>query len=221
MTITIDGPTASGKSSVGRMLAKELGYYYIYSGLLYRALAYNLIHKYGYTEHTIDQPDFEYVKASIKQMRYVYSSKGQEHIFLNEKEITYYLKDAMIDQAASIVSTNTFVRDQIDSWQRAIAHDHAVVIDGRDAGTVVFPHADYKFFLTARSQVRAERWRAQQKKCGNDVEFDEALDFITLRDERDSNREHAPLKLASGGIPIDNSDIGLKETLIKLINKIR
>ena len=221
MIITIDGPTASGKSSLGRLLAKELEYYYIYSGLLYRALAYQLMNEYGYTQQNINQPNHQQVQDIIAHMRYEYSPEGREHIFFDDEDITSFLKEGEMDQMASIVSTNKFVREQIYEWQRTIANDHDVVIDGRDAGTVVFPDAQFKFFLTARPQIRAERWRTQQKKQHNDIGFDEALDFITVRDERDSTREHAPLKLAQDGILVDNSDIDLKDTLERILKHIK
>lgn len=220
MIITIDGPTASGKSTIGRILAHRLGYYYIYSGLLYRALAYQLHREYGYTQATVGQPDHQLVQKIIQFMEYTYCGDGNEKIFFEGEDITPYLKQGEIDQMASIVSTNHFVRGCIDAWQRSIADHHNVVIDGRDAGTVVFPHANYKFFLTARPQIRAERWRSQQKKQGNIVDFDHALDFITVRDERDSNRPNAPLKLAAGGIQIDNSDIDLQETLNAMLEHL-
>lgn len=220
MIITIDGPTASGKSTIGRILAHKLGYYYIYSGLLYRALAYQLSKEYGYTQATVASPDHQLVQKIIERMEYIYCCDGYERIYFAGDDITPYLKQGEIDQMASIVSTNQFVRGCIDAWQRAIADHHNVVIDGRDAGTVVFPHADYKFFLTARPQIRAERWRSQQKKQGNIVDFDHALDFITVRDERDSNRANAPLKLATGGIQIDNSDIDLQETLDTMLEHL-
>jgi len=222
MIITIDGPTASGKSTVGRILAHKLDYYYIYSGLLYRALAYELNRQgYGYGQKDITNPDYELVEKNIKQMRYIYCCQVNERIFFGQEEITPYLKQGGIDQLASLVSINPFVRSCIDAWQHAIAQDHDVVVDGRDAGTVVFPHADYKFFLTARPQIRAERWRAQQNKQGNQYDFDYAFDFIKMRDERDSQRKNAPLKLASDGILLDNSDIDLHETLEKIFDCLK
>lgn len=215
MIITIDGPTASGKSAIGRMLAQKLNYYYLYSGLLFRALAYELLNQ-GYTFETINNPDIELVKKLIASMRYEYQN-GREQILYNNVDITSHLKQPDIDQGASIMSTNKKVRELIDQWQMNIADDHDVVVEGRDAGTVVFPHAAFKFFLTADPNVRAKRWQQQQLKKGNDIPFDEALAFITKRDVRDSTREHAPLKKAEGAIEIDNSDLSLEGTIKTII----
>ena len=218
MIITIDGPTASGKSTIGRLIAQHFGYYYIYSGLLYRALAYDLKNRYGYTSETINKPDPVQIAESIARMQYTYSSSQNEQILFDTIDITPFLKDHDIDQLASLVSMNQSVREAINEWQHMIADDHDLVVDGRDAGTIVFPDADYKFYLTARPQIRAERWRSQQKKRGNVIDFDQALDFIMIRDERDSNREHAPMQVAKNGIVIDNSDLDVKETIQKIIH---
>lgn len=222
MIITIDGPTASGKSTAARSIAKKLGYYYLYTGLLYRALAYLLMHHYSYTLDTIANPDLTQADLLLDPHRfnYRYSSQDGEQIFFDTINITDYLKGDVIGQAASILSTNPAIRERLNGLQRAIAHEQNVVIDGRDSGSVVFPHADKKFFLTAGEQVRAERWRTLQRKRGINCSFNEALDFIHTRDERDSNRSIAPLKIPEGAVVIDNSDLSSQETIEQILMRL-
>ena len=218
MIITIDGPTASGKSTAGRLLAKELNYYYLYTGLLYRALAYLLMNEQGYTLETIAHPDMNVVDQILKQLIYRYDASNRERIFFDKKDITPYLKGDRVGQAASIVSTNPEVRDRLNILQRAIADDHDVVIDGRDSGSVVFPKADVKFFLTASEDVRALRWKAQQEKRGENVTLQEAQEFVKSRDHRDTTRKTAPLTIPQGAQVIDNSNMSIGETLAKIKN---
>ena len=223
MIITIDGPTASGKSSAGRVVAKELGYYYLYTGLLYRGLAYLLMKDFGYNLESIAHPDMQKVDELLdpKKFTYRYDARDRERIFFNGSDITSYLKGDVIGQAASILSTNPEVRERLNILQRKIANDHNVVIDGRDAGSVVFPHATKKFFLTASEQERADRWRELQRKRGITVSFDDALNFIQTRDARDSGRAIAPLTIPEGAQVIDNSDMDLGETSKKIIEEVR
>ncbi len=220
MIITIDGPTASGKSTAGRLLAKELNYYYLYTGLLYRALAYLLMNEHGYTLETIAQSDIQIVDQLLdrKRLVYRYDASDRERIFFEKKDITPYLKGDRVGQAASIVSTNPEVRDRLNILQRAIADDHDVVIDGRDAGSVVFPNAAVKFFLTAAEDERALRWKAQQEKREVYVTLQEAKEFVSSRDHRDATRKTAPLTIPEGAHIIDNSDMGIGETLAKIKN---
>lgn len=221
MIVTIDGPTASGKSTVGRLLAKELGAYYLYTGLLYRALAYQLL-KNGYTLATIASPDLDLVKQILdtQKFEYRYDPENQERIFFNKEDITPQLKDKSMDQAASILSTNQQVRELLNSLQREIAKKNSIVIDGRDSGSIVFPHADYKFFLTASDQVRAERWLAMQKERGNNMPFDQALAYIQERDKRDASREHAPLCVPKEARVVDCTKLNVASVVLKIYSEI-
>ncbi len=214
MIITLDGPTASGKSTAARLLAHRLGFFYLSSGLLYRALAYILLRDYEYTLATIADPAIDTVKQILdpKRYKYLYDVEHNERIFFDEVNITCQLQDDRIGQGASIVSTNQQVRISIDEMQRTLAKDHNIVIDGRDAGSVVFPHAAHKFFLTASEAVRAQRWYERQKKQGDDVTIDEAYRFIRMRDARDTQRAHAPLIIPAGAHVIDSSHLSLDAT---------
>lgn len=219
MIITIDGPTASGKSSVGRELAKRLRFYYVYSGLLYRALAYLLINKKAYKQEQLKNPSAEDIAQMLdpKHFVYRYDDQEQERIFFDVQDITPFLKDSFIDQTASIVSTNEHVRSQMRDIQRIIARSYDLVVDGRDAGSVVFPDAEYKFYLTASPDVRAERWRLQQLKLGEKFTNQQARAQIEERDKRDKTRDIAPLIIPDNAIVVDNSSLTIQETVNKML----
>lgn len=221
MIITIDGPTASGKSSVSRNLAEKLNAYYLYTGLLYRALAYILITQEKLTLDTITQPSMELVEKIVAQFVYRYSPQTQEQIFYHEKDITPFLKDPLIDQAASILSTNSAVRERLNELQRTIAQGRSMVIDGRDSGSVVFPHADFKFFLSADQAVRAERWYRQQLARGKQVTLEQATEEIATRDARDTQRKHAPLVIPKDAYMLDNSTMNVAQTVDALLEIIQ
>jgi cytidylate kinase len=222
MIITIDGPVASGKSTAGRIVAQKLGYYYLYSGLLYRALGYLLVHRCGYTMDTIINVRVEDIAYCLDAQKFVYQydEHSQEHIVFENEDITQHLKDSFIDKIASIVSVNEQVRKSITVIQRSIASQHNIIIDGRDVGSVVFPQAEFKFFLTAPVLVRAERWRKDQEKYGNHLPIDQAMTLITDRDNRDKNREIAPLIIPNDAIVIDTSELSIQQTVEKMMQHI-
>lgn len=224
MIITMDGPVASGKSTIARIIAHRLGYYYLNSGLLYRALSYVLITMRGYTLETLDQLKQEDIDYCFDTARfsYRYDEQNNERIFFDNQDITPYLKDRIIDQVASIISVNAQVRDAITHIQHRIADDHNIVTDGRDVGSVVFPYADYKFFITASLEVRAQRWQKdQQEKYGNYFSLEKSIAIITDRDERDKTRIIAPLRVPAGGVVVDTSDMTIEQTIAKMFGYIR
>src|SRR5262249_8828971 len=144
----------------------------------------------------------------------------QERVFFENLDITRFLKDNIIDSAASLVSTNPKVRELLCDFQRRLADKHNVVVDGRDTGSVVFPNADHKFFLTADSEVRALRWQLQQRKKGLSVSHFDATEIITERDKRDSERAIAPLVVPKGATIIDNSKIDAYQTADEMMRAI-
>ena len=222
-SITIDGPVASGKSTIARMLAKNLGYYYVYSGALYRALAYLLIHTKGYSHEQLHHPEMSDVLECLNPMRfqYTYDPESQERVFFDAYDITPFLKESSIDQGASIVSTNPQVRDEINKLIRLIAQKSDVVVDGRDAGTVIFPDASKKFYLTASLDVRARRWQDVQKKLGNVYTHEQALQLLSERDQRDQGRKIAPLMIPGDAMVIDNSGLDIEQTLEIIMSSIK
>ena len=223
MIITIDGPAASGKSTAARKLAKELGFYYINTGLLYRAIAYLLINKCSYKENKLREPDpldlNEYVDPD--KLVYDFDKDYKEQIIFEGQNITPFLKTSFIDKGASLVSTNGLVRELLLEIQRVAAQKFNVVAEGRDTGSVVFPEADVKIFLSASLKVRAERWRKEQEKKGNTYSEQDAKNIIDDRDKRDKEREIAPLTIPDDAIFIDNSKLDIDQTLVKIIDLIR
>lgn len=217
MIITIDGPVASGKSSVSQILAKDLEFYYLYTGLLYRGLAYVLKHNYGYTDARMKNPSQEDIDQIARRdsFDYRYTDNGAR-IFFDQIDITDYLKSPDVDRWSSMISAFPFVREAVLERQIKIGKTYDIVADGRDTGTIVFPNADYKFFLTASQEVRAKRWQHDQEMRGNSYSFEQALHAIVSRDKRDKEREHSPLVQAEDAIFIDNSDLNIDETIQKI-----
>jgi len=222
MIITIDGPTASGKSTVSRILADKLAFYYVCSGLIYRAIAYLLVNRYGYTPETLPAVKAEDLAqcTDLQRLQYSYDQLSQERIFFDQEDITIFLKDKFIDHVTSIVSVNKDVRSAVTTIQRTIANDYDIVIDGRDVGSVVFPNAQVKFFVTASVAVRAERWRKDQERYGNHIVLEEAIKLISDRDERDRTRTIAPLVVPKNAIIIDTSELTIQQTIEKMLEYI-
>lgn len=225
MIITIDGPVASGKSSVAQALATHMGFYYLYTGLLYRAFAYLLKKKYD-TEISqfltcvgpcVVQPADLVMIAGIE---YGYVD-GKPHITIYGTAVADELYHHDIDQLASIVSANKDVREALLPLQRQIGKKYDIIADGRDCGSVVFPDADYKFYLTASVDVRAERVMNDAKRKNGDVDAVKIRQEIEARDQRDMQREVAPLRVPEGAIVIDNSLLTLEETLDAFLDYIK
>jgi len=223
MIITIDGPAASGKSTVSRKLARKLGFYYLNTGLLYRAIAYLLINKCSYKDNQLKDPDPLDLKEYIDPSRLVYDfdQDFKEQIVFDNQNITPYLKTSFIDKGASVVSTNKMVRDLLLDIQRSAAQRFNIVVDGRDTGTVVFPEADIKIFLSASLKVRAERWRKEQEERGNRFSEEEAKNILEDRDKRDKERETAPLAIPDNAIFVENSKLDADQTLAQIMDFIR
>lgn len=222
MIITIDGPTASGKSSIARMLARDLSCYYLYSGLLYRALGYLLVRDYHYTIAQLAVPQLADVQAvlSFPSCLYLYDAYHGARIISHGQTITHYLKTPEVDRYAYIVSPHPHVRTEILQFQRNLAKQYTLIADGRDCGTVVFPHAEHKFFLTAHPEVRAHRWQQDQLRAGKEISFEASLAALTARDGHDTTREHSPLIAARDAHYIDNSELDLAQTLVIFKDKI-
>ncbi len=213
MIITIDGPTASGKSSVARHLACQLSAYYVYSGLLYRALAYALSHDFEYLDDAIATPAAEHVQACVRDIAYICYDDAVPHIYYRGVEITQYLKTSAIDRLASRVSVDPEVRDAVTRMQHDIAKSQDVVVDGRDAGTIVFPAAEIKFYITAASYIRAMRWRKDQQQRGFSYSLHQSLQQLRERDYRDIHRCASPLVPAIDAYHIDNSQLDIQQTV--------
>lgn len=222
MIITIDGPTASGKSTIGRMLARKLDAFYLCSGFLFRALAYVLKNYYGYTEKQFAQPRIEDIQAILDTGRLVYQYKNERvGVFFDDIDITSFLKHASVDRWSSLISLHTMVRRKIENLQHTIARGRDVVVDGRDAGSVVFPDAEYKFYITASLEERARRWQKQQGDTAQAMPFEAARAYIQERDDRDMQRKHSPLIVPVEAHVIDTTELTIDEVLERLLRIIR
>ncbi len=220
MIITIDGPSASGKSTIAHALAKRLNFYYLDSGLFYRALGYLLVSQAGYTvpdlASRINDKDINYYTS---RCNYVYDQAGA-HIFYEEEDITPCLKTKDVDLYASLIGGTPNVRLGLEAYMRILAQDKNLVIDGRDTGTIVFPNAEYKFFLTASLAVRAVRWQVDQGKKGIIVTLEQAEHAVKTRDDRDWARPVAPLAIPKDAHIIDNTNLSQEQTLQEFLKII-
>ncbi len=205
LSIAIDGPAGAGKSSVAKILAKEMGYTYLDTGAMYRALTYESLRR-GLSD-----------AAAIVRMAETVSMRvmpGEDtmRVFLDEKEVTEYLRIPEVSAAVSSVSAIPEIRTRMVDLQRKLSAAGGTVLDGRDIGTVVLPHADVKIFLTASPHVRALRRFEEMKGKNPSITVDEIEADIRERDEKDSTRATSPLRPAEDAIPLDNSDWTLAET---------
>ena len=176
MIITIDGPAGSGKSTVAKELAKELKNYYLYTGLLYRAVAYIWLNKLNKKLQDLDKAtskDFEF----ISKISYEYYENNPE-IFYEGERLTPFLNQTTLDQPASILSARKDVRENLLEIQQSVAKNYDIVADGRDCGSVVFPDADYKFFLTASLGVRAKRIISDKNRGENILDLEKVKEEL-------------------------------------------
>ena len=206
--ITIDGPSASGKGSLAKALAKELNFILLDSGLLYRAYSYCFDHS---QKHSLAMDLFSQLN--------IQSIDHQMHVFENKKDITSILRHEDVAKFASELSSFKETRDNLISFQRDLASDHGLVADGRDMGTVVFPNAGTKIFLIANAEVRAKRRFLELQNAGQEVNMRDLIDDIRFRDEADKIREISPLMPADDSIEVNSSNLTPQEVL-KIVLKI-
>lgn len=213
MIIAIDGPSASGKSTLGRMLARALNLLYIDTGSMYRAVALATL------EAEIDPADKDAVTALANEIEI--DLKGDPEslsVLLNGRDITNQIRTERVTDMSSIVSTIPGVRHAMVQRQRAIAKRGAV-LNGRDIGTVVFPDADIKFFLTAGPEERAER-RFKEDQNTSSATYAETLADLIERDRRDSTRADSPLKVADDAIVIDSTGKSIDEVFQEMMSHV-
>lgn len=201
LVITIDGPAGAGKSTVAKAAAEKLGLPYLDTGAIYRAVAWRL------TEDGIAPDETEKVLSAIKNISV---SLSGPNVSVNGRDVTAEIRTPVIDSAVSSFSALRPVRDALIGFQREQASD-GLVADGRDMGTVVFPDADLKIFLTADAEERARRRYKERIERGEDADFEEILQYVNERDLYDMNREIAPLRPAQGCVILDSTKMTIKE----------
>ncbi len=216
ISIAIDGPAGAGKSTIAKLAAKELSFIYVDTGALYRAIGwYALSCKKNPADAGEVVPLLEEIAI---ELRFV---EGEQHVFLNGRDISVEIRLPEVSMAASRVSAIPEVRAFLFSLQRELAEKNNVLMDGRDIGTVVLPNAQIKIFLTATPEDRADRRMKQLEEAGNPVDYDTLLAEIKERDYNDSHRAIAPLKQAEDAKLIDTTGISLEASVEQVLDFIK
>ena len=214
INIAIDGPAGAGKSTIARTLAAELGYIYVDTGALYRAVGVNAMRRGAETKNA------EQVTATLPtadvSLRFV---NGEQRVYLGEEDVSRAIRTPEASMAASNVSAIPAVRAFLLDLQRSIAAKNDCIMDGRDIGTVILPNAQVKIFLTASVEVRAKRRYDELLEKGMEADYDSVLAEMIQRDEQDTNRAIAPLKQAPDAVLVDTSEMNL-EQVIETIKRI-
>lgn len=200
--VTIDGPSGVGKGTIAKLLAKQLGWHFLDSGVLYRATGY-ASQKAGYSPGAVEQ-----IAALARTLPIHFAN---DKIYLGKEDITATVRWEEVGNLASKVGAHLPVRHALDELQRSFAKAPGLVADGRDMGTEIFPEAQYKFFLTASAQVRAERRFKQLQALGNHGNIADLLAEIEERDHRDKTRAARPLRPAEDAVVIDTSNLTIEE----------
>jgi len=216
MIIAIDGPAASGKSTTSRGVATRMGITYLDTGAMYRAITLGLM------EHGVSFKDLSAITEFLDTVNiYFEDSNSGNNIFLNDKSVTNQIRSSTVTEKVSEVSAINVVRDSMVQIQREIAGNTDCVLEGRDIGTVVFPNADFKFFLVAGLKIRALRRQKDLNKIGEKKTIDEIKADIRLRDELDTNRDNSPLLKAKDAIEIDTGLLSIGEQIDKIVSIIK
>ena len=215
--IAIDGPAGAGKSTIAKLVAKELGFIYVDTGAMYRGLAVHFLKK------GIVPGEVEKIEAACEDVKVELGyENGVQQVYLNGENITSQLREEAVGNMASVSSAVPAVRAKLLDLQRNLAKEKDVVMDGRDIGTVVLPNANVKIYLTASSKVRAKRRFDELTAKGVSCDMDAIEKDIIERDYRDMHRETSPLKQADDAVLLDSSDLdidGVVEEMKKIIKK--
>ncbi len=216
INIAIDGPAGAGKSTIARRLASKLGYIYVDTGALYRAVGVNAMRSGADTKNA------EQVCATLDGadvgLRFV---EGEQRVFLGEEDVSVAIRTPEASMAASNVSAIPAVREFLFDLQRDIAAKNNCIMDGRDIGTVVLPNAEVKIFLTASAEVRAKRRYDELLAKGMQADYNQVLEEMIQRDYQDSHRAIAPLKQADDAVLVDTSDMNLEQVVETLDNIVK
>ncbi|HLC16284.1 MAG TPA: (d)CMP kinase, partial [Thermodesulfovibrionia bacterium] len=207
----IDGPAGAGKSTVSKRLAEQLGYTYVDTGAMYRAAAWKM------QESDINVDDTE---AITKMLSEINLSFQDGHIILNEQDISAFIRTPQISELTSRVSTNSALREKMLTLQRSLCVQGSFVVEGRDIGTVVFPHVRHKFYLDASARIRAERRYSELQLSGVHSDFAALMKAIEERDKRDSERAFAPLKKAQDACYILTDTYSIEEVVGLIIEQL-
>lgn len=215
ISIALDGPAGAGKSTLAKAAAKKLGFIYVDTGALYRAVGLKFSRAGFDTELKCDID--EMLKTTSVDIRFI---GKEQHVFLDGEDVNSLIRTPEISMMASAVSAKPPVRAFLLELQRKLARENNVIMDGRDIGTVVLPDATVKLFVTAKPETRADRRYKELTEKGMEVNYDDILEDIKTRDYNDSHRAVAPLKVAEGGIVFDTDDLDFEASLTELLKII-
>lgn len=221
IVIAIDGHSSCGKSTVAKAVAKHLGIAYIDTGAMYRAVTLFALRNGLIAD---GKPDADAIVAHLDDIKVTFDfdkEKGRNTTFLNGENVEDEIRGMVVSNLVSPVSAIPAVRARLTDWQREMGSKQSVIMDGRDIGTVVFPGADLKIFMTARPEVRAKRRYDELCARGENANYDEILANVLERDRQDSTRAVAPLRKADDAIELDNSDLTHEEQFNFVIDKVK
>lgn len=216
INIAIDGPAGAGKSTIAKKLAKDLGYIYVDTGAMYRAMAY-----YFLNQNISSQDENALRKACENVVVTITYRNGEQQVLLNGENVNGVIREERVGNMASEISPYPFVREKLVELQRQLAAKENVIMDGRDIGTVVLPDAEVKIYLTASSYVRAKRRYEELTEKGIACDIKEIEQDIIDRDYRDMHRETSPLKQADDAVLLDSSDMDVDTVVSRMKEIIR
>lgn len=216
LTIAIDGPSGSGKSTSARLVAQQLGYTYVDTGAMYRAITLHVLN------HAVPMRDKSRVVQAAAEVQIQFTRTGQRlEVLLDGKNVTDAIREPRVDKAVGHVSEIPGVRAILVNLQRSLAEEGGIVMEGRDIGTRVLPNADLKFYMDADLSARAKRRQEQLKNQGIDVEFATVKQELKARDKRDSEREESPLRPAEDAVRIDTTHLTIDEQVEFIVERVR
>ena len=212
MIIAIDGPAASGKTTTARKVAQILGFIHINTGAMYRAIALKFIRE------KVNLDDTSAIERILNNTQLDFAGPNNAILYMDYEDISAEIISSQVTNNVSQISAISEVRVKLVEYQRKMAQGRNVVLEGRDIGTVVFPNADYKFYLIADIEVRAERRKKEIEVTGDHITKEEIIIFIQDRDQKDSSRQHSPLMKAEDSIEVDTTDLKIEDQVNCIIN---
>ena len=224
IVIAIDGYSSCGKSTMAKNLARQLGYVYVDTGAMYRAVTlYALRHQLFEADGEVDAASLQRAMPDIRISFQFNAQTGKPDTYLNDELVEQEIRTMQVSERVSKIAALPFVRTALVAQQQRMSGDKGIVMDGRDIGTVVFPHAELKIFVTASAEVRAQRRYDELQQKGMPARYDDILKNVQERDYIDSHREVSPLRKADDAIELDNSNLTIDEQqqwLLQQVDKV-
>lgn len=216
MIITLDGPSAVGKSTLAKLVSKKLGFNFLNSGMIYRGFTYYFLQK------NIMPNNKSQISETLKNMQPNISFvNGEQRVIIDEIDCTPYVSSVEVQKYVSVYSQNSEIREKIHTLQRNYATKNNIVVEGRDIGTSVFPNAEYKFFIVCDMDIRSKRRLSDLKKSNPNITLKEVIDSLEKRDLLDTTREVSPLKKPEEAIIINTSHKTIDESVLEILSAIK